>query len=90
MLYKCGIALPIDGSQALINIRGLNNYTIPPWQSNLSLNPPQGHAASEALTEALGSDSECHTEGTLSNCGSDDDSADSDDDLDMVTQELRR
>ena len=51
---KCGIALPIDGSQdALINIRGLNNYTIPPWQSNPSLNPPQGHAASEALTEAF-------------------------------------
>ena len=75
---KYGIALPTDGSQdALINIRGLNNYTIPPWQSNPSLNPPQGHAASEALTEALGSDSECYTEGTLSNCGSDDD-------LDMV------
>ena len=32
---KCGIALPIDGSQdALINIRGLDIYTIPPWQSN--------------------------------------------------------
>ena len=75
---KCGIALPIDGSQdALINIRGLDSYTIPPWQSNPSLNPQQGHAASEALTEALGSDSECYTEGTLSNCGSDDD-------LDMV------
>ena len=35
--------------------------------------------------EALESDSECYTEGTLSNSGSDDDSADdSDDDLDMV------
>ena len=63
----------------------LNNYTIPPWQSNPLLNPQQGHAASEALTEALGSDSECYTEGTLSNCGSGDDSTDdSDDDLDMV------
>ena len=85
-LIKYGIALPIDGSQdALINIRGLNNYTIPPLQSNPSLNPQQGHAASEALTEALGPDSERYTEGTLSNCGSDDDSTDdSDDDLDMV------
>ena len=83
---KYGIALPIDGSQdALINIRGLNNYTIPPWKSNPSLNPQQGHAASETLTEALGSDSECNTEGTLSNCGSDDDSTDdSDNGLDMV------
>ena len=63
----------------------LNNYIIPPWQSNPSLNPQQGHAASEALTEALGSDSECYTGGTLSNCGLDDDSTDdSDNDLDMV------
>ena len=83
---KYGIVLPIDGSQdALINIRGLNNYTIPPWQSDPSLNPQQGHVASEALTEALGSDSERYIEGTLSNCGSDGDSTDdSDDDLDMV------
>ena len=37
---KCGIALPIDGSQdGLINVRGLNNYSVPPWQSNLQLHP---------------------------------------------------
>ena len=32
---KCGIALPIDGSRdGLINIRDLNNYSIPPWKLN--------------------------------------------------------
>ena len=41
--------------------------------------PNQGQAASEALTEALQSDSECYTEGTSSNYGSGDDL---DDDLD--------
>ena len=67
----------------------LNNYTIPPWQSNPLLNPQQCHAAGEAPTEALGSDSERYTERTLSNCGSDDDSTDDlendlENDLDMV------
>ena len=56
---KCGIALPIDGSQdALINIRGHNNYTIPPWQSNPSLNPQRAHAASEAPADDSADDSD--------------------------------
>ena len=62
---KCGIALPIDGSQdTLINIRGLYNYSVPPWQSNplLSLH----YSAPTPLSE---SDSECYTEGTASDSG---------------------
>ena len=75
---KCGIALPIDGSQdTLINIHGLNNYSIPPWQSNplLSLQ----HTAEAPPPE---SDSECYTEAT--NFGSEvkDDETDIDDGAD--------
>ena len=56
---KYGIALPIDRSQdALINIRGHNNYTIPPWQSNPSLSPQQAHAASEAPADDSADDSD--------------------------------
>ena len=35
---KCGIAVPIDGSQdSLINIRGLTDYYVPSWKSNKTL-----------------------------------------------------
>ena len=74
---KCGIALPIDGSQdTLINIRGLNEYSIPPWQSNplLTLQHP---AKAPPPPE---SDSECYTEATYSVSGSD--CQDSDVDID--------
>ena len=56
---KCGIALPIDGSQdALINICGHNTYTIPPWQLNPSLNPQRTQAASKALADNSADDSD--------------------------------
>ena len=35
---KCGIAVPIDGSQdSMINIRGLTDYYVPSWKSNRTL-----------------------------------------------------
>ena len=81
---KCGIALPIDGSQdGLINIRDLNNYSIPPWQSNSQLSnerlptapltasiPPADILPSSPQLE---SDSECFTDATTSFSESDDD-----------------
>ena len=44
---KCGIAVPIDGSQdSMINIPGLTDYYVPSWKSNRTLaqhrNLPEG------------------------------------------------
>ena len=59
---KCGIAVPIDGSEdSLINdIRGLNDYCIPPWKSNPVLNSEQPRREQSDILE---SDSENYTEG---------------------------
>ena len=78
---KCGIALPIDSSQdTLINIRGLNDYSIPPWQSNplLTLQHP---AKASPLP---GSDSEYYTEVTPSVSGTDSEDSDVDTDASVA------
>ena len=63
----CGITVPIDGSNdATINIRGLNDYDVPKWRSNKTLNTELGGD----FEGQLGSESECYTEGVLSNTGS--------------------
>ena len=60
---KCGIAVPNDGSEdSLINyIRGVNDYCIPPWNSNPVLNSEQPRREQSDIVE---SDSENYTEGT--------------------------
>lgn len=68
---KCGIAIPIDGTQdALIHVRGLNHYSIPPWQSNPQLNS-QGPGTVSLPSE---SDSECYTTATSGDSDTGDDS----------------
>ena len=59
---KCGIAVPNDGSEdSLINyIRGVNDYCIPPWNSNPVLNSEQPRREQSDILE---SDSENYTEG---------------------------
>lgn len=84
---KCGIALPIDGSQdTLINIRGLNHYSIPPWQSN-----PQLHSQDQPTISPLSdlaSDSECYTTATSGDSDSDDTITDSSDSQDEEMEVL--
>ena len=59
---KCGIAVLIDSSEdSLINIRGLNDYSVPSWRSNLVLNSKQPHQEQSDIAE---SDSENYIEGT--------------------------
>ena len=74
---KCGIALPIDGSQdALINIRGLTDYIVPPWQSNPILNLEHSATDTAPPAQALPSpesDSDSYTDATTSFSESEDD-----------------
>ena len=76
---KCGITVPMDGSNdTSINIRGLNDYGVPTWRSNKTLNTElagdlESRSGSKSGLESgseSGSESECYTEGTLSNTGS--------------------
>ena len=63
-----GITVPIDGSQdSVINIRGLSNYSIPPWQSNPLL-PKAKVSPSLDSKESPPPDSSTgyYTEGTMS------------------------
>ena len=63
----CGITVPIDGSNdATINIRGLNDYDVPTWRSNKTLNTE----LAGDLEGQSGSESECYTGWILSNTGS--------------------
>ena len=84
---KCGIVVPIDGSMdsELIKIRGLDHYSVPPWQSNTALhecessqdpNLSLSHTAlpEDLLQEPELSDSDCYTEGTFSGNESESDS----------------
>ena len=74
-MWKC---TPVDGSQdTLINIRGLNNHSIPPWQSNPLLSLQQ-----TAKAPPPESDSECYTEATHSGPEDKDDGADTEDGVD--------
>ena len=76
---KCGIAVPIDGSQdSLIQIRGLTNYHVPAWTSNSSLTSKPLHEAVISKDHTSESESDCYTEGTLSDSGSDVESDDTD------------
>lgn len=56
--------IPVNNSQDILtNIHGINNYSVPPWQSN----PTFGHQQSPAeASTASESGSECYTEGTPS------------------------
>ena len=58
----------------MINIRGLNNYCLPPWQSNPLLNLQHSAKAPPPAksTTTTGSDSEFHTDATTSFSGSED------------------
>lgn len=55
---KCGVTVPIDGSNdAAINIRGLQDYNVPPWRSNKTLNTDlaedcPGQSSSESDSES--------------------------------------
>lgn len=73
---KCRIALLIDGSQdALINVRSLNNYSVPPQQSN-----PQLYSKDLAkASPPSDSDSECYTTATSRDSDADDTEDDSSD-----------
>ena len=68
----CGITISFDGSfdgsnDATINICGLNDYgvPIPTWRSNKTLNTE----LAGDLEGQSSSESECYTEGILSNTG---------------------
>ena len=61
----CGITVPIDRSNdATINIRGLNDYDVPTWRSNKTLN-------TKLAGDLEGSESECYTEGPSVWCETD-------------------
>ena len=76
---ECGIAVAIDGTEdALIHVRGLDNYEVPPWRSNPGLNSeadpePESQAGDPLrfIQPYLQPDLDqefwdCDTEGTLS------------------------